>query len=207
VALVENSFEDLTATVKSFVDGSPWLPLSGVTPKDARPTERIVFAEGLSEQELVRIESNFRFVFPPDLRAMLSLALPISKGFPDWRSAEAEDLETMLDWPADGICFDISHNAFWFDAWGDRPLDTDTACSTAREHIADAPVLIPIFGHRYIPSQPSLADNPVFSIWQSDITYYGRDLLDYLNREFRVSHRDTPIAGTRRIPFWSDLIS
>jgi len=207
VALVESSFEDLSAMVRSFIDGSPWLPLSGVTPVGARPTERIVFADGLSEEELGRIESNFRFAFPPDLRVMLSVALPISKGFPDWRSAEAEDLETMLDWPADGICFDISHNAFWFDGWGDRPLDTDTACSNAREHIADAPVLIPVYRHRYIPAQPSVAGNPVFSVWQSDITYYGRDLTDYLNREFCASDHRAPVTGTRRVPFWSDLIA
>jgi hypothetical protein len=47
----------------------------------------------------------------------------------------------------------------------------------------------------------------VFSVYQSDIIYYGRDLTDYLNREFRSPMDRSPIVGVRPVRFWSDLVS
>ena len=196
----------LDMTERRFIDDPPWLPLRGVIEPGARPAERVAFEPGLSEEELTRIESRFRFTFPPDLRAMLSAALPVSPGFPNWRSEEPEELDRILDWPADGICFDITNSDFWFDGWGKRPLDTDEACELAREHIADAPLLVPIYGHRYIPDQPALAGNPVFSVYQTEIICYGRDLPDFLEREFRATGPNEPIADARDIPFWSKLL-
>ncbi len=196
----------LDTRVRRFIDDPPWLKLGGLVEPSARPTERVAFGAGLSDEELVRIESRFRFTFPPDLRAMLSVALPISPGFPDWRSDEPEELERILDWPADGICFDITNSDFWFDGWGERPFDTDEACELAREHIADAPALIPIYGHRYIPVHPALEGNPVFSVYQTDIIHSGRDLPGYLEREFRATRTNEPITEARYIPFWSELL-
>jgi hypothetical protein len=192
--------------VRRFIDDPPWLPLRGVVEPGARPTERVAFEDGLSEEELVRIERRFRFTFPPDLRAMLSVALPVSPGFPDWRSEEPEELERTLDWPADGVCFDITNSDFWFDGWGERPFDTDEACQLARERIADAPMLIPVYRHHYIPDQPALEGNPVFSVYQTDVIYYGRNLPDYLEREFRATRSNEPIADARYIPLWSELL-
>ena len=166
-----------------------------------------MFEPGLSKHELERIENRFKFVFPSDLRSLLSAALPVSAGFPHWRSAPEEDLEDALDWPAEGICFDIQRNGFWLDAWGRRPLDLDEACSVAREHIAEAPTLIPIYGHRYLPDEPTEAGNPVFSVHQSDVIYYGLDLPDYLDREFGAPGNNGPIVGVRPVQFWSDLVS
>jgi len=137
---------------------------------------------------------------------MLSAALPISEGFPKWRSAEEEELEIALDWPMEGICFDIAHSAFWLGEWGARPLDVDEACMLARELIADAPTLIPIYRHRYIPDEPARDGNPVFSVYQSDIIYCGCDLGDYLDREFRRPSDHSPVVDVH-VPFWSDLVS
>jgi hypothetical protein len=201
-----NHPDALDATVRKFIDDPPWLPRGGVTEPGDRPTERIEFEDGLSEVELINIESTFHFSFPPDLRAMLAVALPVSNGFPGWRSPEREELETKLDWPAHGVCFDITNNGFWFDGWGERPLATDEACQVARDFIAEAPVLIPIYGHRYIPAQPALAGNPVFSVYQTDIIHYGRDLPDYLEREFRATRSHKPVAEARQIRFWSKLL-
>jgi hypothetical protein len=67
------------------------------------------------------------------------------------------------------------------------------------------PQLVPLVGHRYIPSEPSEAGNPVFSIHQSDVIYYGVDLAHYFERELGASSR--PIAGPiKHIRFWSDLV-
>jgi hypothetical protein len=48
----------------------------------------------------------------------------------------------------------------------------------------------------------------VFSIYQTDIIYYGADLFDYLSNEFgyyfgRAGHVFN--GGARRIEFWSEL--
>jgi hypothetical protein len=202
-----NSSEDAFGFVRRFVADPPLLAMTGVVSAGAQPDQRIALEPGLSDDEIERLEGRFKFAFPPDLRALLSAALPVSEGFPNWRSATEEDLEARMEWPADGICFDIQHNEFWHKGWGPRPLNIDEACTLAREQIADAPTLIPIFGHRYLPDQPAASGNPVFSIHQSDVIHYGRDLPDYLEREFRPSvGRHPPISDAPRVPFWSDLL-
>jgi hypothetical protein len=172
-----------------------------------RPAEQLVCEPGLSDGELDAVEGRFRFVFPPDLRALLAAALPVSPGFPNWRSAEDDDLEAALDWPAEGICFDVERNGFWDRDWGVRPLDSDQACDIARERVADAPTLVPVYARRYISEHPAEAGNPVLAIDQTDITYCGRDLSDYLEREFRPRRDRGPIVTARAVPFWSALVS
>jgi hypothetical protein len=109
---VTDASRELVESVREFIADPPRLPLTGVVQAGARPTERIAFEPGLSDDELDDVESRFKFAFPPDLRVLLSAALPVSAGFPDWRSAADEDLEDALDWPAEGICFDIDRNGF-----------------------------------------------------------------------------------------------
>jgi hypothetical protein len=204
---MSDTFSEAPTFVRGFIADPPRLPLTGVVQPGDRPTDPIALEPGLSDEEFDDVESRFKFVFPPDLRALLAAALPVSPRFPDWRSALDEDLETALDWPTEGICFDVERNGFWLEAWGVRPLDSDEAGAIARERIAEAPTLIPIYGHRYIPDQPARIGNPVLSVSQSDIIYSGRDLPDYLEREFRPSRDRAPIAGARHVPFWSELIS
>src|SRR5262245_43644792 len=85
------------------------------------------FAPGLTIAELQIIETTYRFRFPPDQRAFLMFALPISNGFINWRDASPADILGSLTWPADGICFDIEHNAFWLDTWGQKPDSNEAA--------------------------------------------------------------------------------
>jgi hypothetical protein len=48
----------------------------------------------------------------------------------------------------------------------------------------------------------------VLSVHQTDIIVYGRDLQDYLDREFRHPESPTPVDSSHRaIRFWSDLTS
>jgi ABC-type glycerol-3-phosphate transport system substrate-binding protein len=89
-----------------------------------------------------------------------------------------------LDWPFAGIAFDIRHDVFWFDEWGQKPNDIEAAVEIARRHVRAAPTLIPLYSHRYLPSEPLLAGNPVFSVYQTDIIYYGGDLWEYFSNEF-----------------------
>ena len=63
----------------------------------------VVFESGLSDDEVMAVESRFHFQFPPDLRAFLQVALPSGDRFPNWRSDSEAKLNDMLRWPEDGI--------------------------------------------------------------------------------------------------------
>ena len=168
----------------------------------------VEFDVGLTDAEFGIIERKFGFQFPPDLRDFLSLGLPISPRWVDWRRMDDKTLRGRLDWPVDGACFDIQNNAFWLEEWGKKPEDLQAAFEIARRAFQQAPKLIPILGHRYIPDAPNEPGNPVFSVYQTDIIYYGADLLDYLQNEFRdyFGRSEHTITGKpRQIRFWSAL--
>ncbi len=65
--------------------------------------------------------------------------------------------------------------------------------------------MIPVFSHRYIPSEPCLPGNPVFSIMGTDILYYGYDLTSYFFAEFQVPAPAVTAMVPRHIAFWSEL--
>src|SRR5262249_17955195 len=71
--------------------------------------------------------------------------------------------------------------------------------------------LIPLISHRYLPEEPHEAGNPVFSVYQSDVIYYGTDLIDYFEREFtgrdyRPRLDQLRLNQMKHIRFWSDLV-
>lgn len=177
--------------------------------RDALPAAggaRIAFASGLRPEEIGHVEVRFGIRFPPDLRALLAFALPVAPGFPNWRGP-ADALAAQLSAPGDGILFDVEFNGFWLAQWGPRPPDRGAALAVARERVAATPILVPIYGHRYVPSEPHVAGNPVLSVVQSDVILYGYDLADYLWREFGVPRPPWARSAPRPIPFWTDLVS
>ncbi|HEY2585187.1 MAG TPA: hypothetical protein VGI81_05430 [Tepidisphaeraceae bacterium] len=171
-------------------------------------TAGVKCAPGLSAVEFAQTEARYGLRFPPDLREFLGIALPISRPWVDWRHAPEASIRERLDWPLEGIRFDIEYNEFWLAEWGPRPEQLSTAFKIARQAVTNAPTLIPICSHRYIPAEPLERGNPVFSVHQTDIIYYGSDLLDYLQNEFQY-HFGRPgfsiSSAARRIRFWSEL--
>ncbi|KAH1082281.1 hypothetical protein J1N35_022042 [Gossypium stocksii] len=148
---------------------------------------------GLLDAEFARAEAEFGFVFPPDLRAILSAGLPVGPGFPDWRSVGARlHLRASFDLPIAAISFQIARNTLWSKSWGPRPSDPEKALRVARNALKRAPLLIPIFNHCYIPCNPSLAGNPIFFIDETRVFCCGFDLSDFFEREslFRGSEPD-----------------
>ncbi len=169
----------------------------------------VVFERGLDDGELRAIEAKYGFAFPPDLAAFLAYALPVGKSWVNWRSADERTIVARLDWPYDGICFDVEQSGFWLEAWGERPPDLRDAFAIVKRAVERAPKLIPICGHRYLPDRPRDAGNPVFSVYQTDIIHYGADLEDYLENEFKYyfGRGDYRIREpVRRIEFWSELV-
>lgn len=164
------------------------------------------FRPGLSDAEVVLAEQTFGLRFPPDLRSILQHALPVSDGFPDWRSCVNPELRERLAWPLEGLLFDVEYNAFWMEIWGSRPARLDDAFDLARLAVAEAPVLIPVYSHRYLPTEPMLPGNPVLSVYQTDIIVYGNDLASSYHAEFGAPIPHWAGRAPRTIRFWSRLL-
>jgi len=158
--------------------------------------KNILFDSGLNENEILQVEQKFNLTFPPDLKLFLQTALPISDKFPNWRKALIDTQTTKLindrlEEPLTGILFDIEHNNFWAtEFWGELPNTLQQKLSVATDKIKDYPKLIPVFAHRYIPNEPNETDNPVYSVHQTDIIYYGYNLATYLANEFGFALTD-----------------
>ena len=170
---------------------------------DQLPVE---FDPGLTDAEVERAQQRFEFQFPPDLRAFLQTALPRGPLFPDWRAGDDARLRDWLDGPRQGILFDVEENDFWHPDWNARPCMIEDALSVASEAVKSAPRMIPIFAHRMIPAEPHQPGNPVYSVHQTDIIYYGFDLADYLRHEFNLPDRAAWPAKIRPIRFWSYFV-
>jgi hypothetical protein len=144
----------------------------------------ISLGAGLSDDDLTRVEDRFGFRFGSDHREFLSKVQPHGEGWYDWREENEDLLRSALDWPTDGVLFDVENNAFWPVSWGERPATVELRRVIASDQIANWPKLIPLYRHRYLPADPIGPSAPVFSVSQTDVTVYGDDLLDYVQHEF-----------------------
>jgi hypothetical protein len=172
---------------------------------------RFAVEPGLTNDEIAHAERTYGFTFPPDLHALLSFCLPVGTRFPNWRRPSAA-IRDQLAWPFEGIAFDIRHSNYWRPQWGERPAAIDDAILIAKQHVENWPRLILIFAHVYLPADPCLAGNPVFSVYQTDIIYCGADIFDFLGWLSYDGDRDEleepPVycSDYRSIRCWSDLV-
>ncbi|MCF3136181.1 hypothetical protein [Streptomyces olivochromogenes] len=176
------------------------------------------FEPGLTDAEFTRIEREYGFEFADDHRAFLAAGLPVnvppedgqtwSRPWPEWRGGDLDSLRRQLDWPVEGALLDVEHNRFWYEGWGERPADGTAALDAARHHLAEVPVLVPVYAHRYLPAGRGSVGHPVLSMWQTDIIYYGLDLVDYMHQEFDEARGEVDEGWNPRatVPFWRDLL-
>lgn len=160
---------------------------------------------GLTAAELGRAEERLGIRFPPDLAGFLREGLPSGDRFPRWRSLDAK-IEAQLAWPLEGVLLDVEQNAFWMAEWGERPANLDAAKTIATAAVRAAPALVPVCGHRYLPAEPLDAGNPVFSVYQTDVIYYGHDLAAYFEAELGSGYGGAiRLEKIRPIRFWGRL--
>ena len=76
------------------------------------------WAEGYTSSELDDAQARYGLVFPPDLVDLLRPRRP-RRGY-DWRSDDVA-IRAMLEWPLEGLLFDVENNALWWAEWGERP--------------------------------------------------------------------------------------
>jgi hypothetical protein len=158
------------------------------------------WTDGYTRSELEQAQETYGLRFPPDLLDLLLDRRP-KEGW-DWRSDD-KGIRRALERPLDGLLFDVEQNDLWWPEWGERPPSVDERAQVVSAIVQSAPRLIPLIGHRYIPEEPHEVGNPVFSVMQSDVIYYGANLAEYFANEFEGTHR---VGAVRRIPLWSDLV-
>jgi len=114
----------------------------------------------------------------------------------------------MLVWPIEGVLFDVASNEFWPSSWGERPSKLKSALEIAERHLAVWPKLVPLFSHRFMPAAPSMPGAPVLSVYQTDVIFYGPNLLDYVRAEFgslKTRFYDPDVDWSNLLPPWSLL--
>lgn len=174
--------------------------------------KKIKWRLGLSDTQVKQAEALYDIVFPPDVRQLIQAMKP-EKGsmmsFPDWGDFSQENIDAIqkqLNWPIEGVLFDVEHNSFWLNAWGSKPATLQEQLLVASRQLQSVPKLIPITGHRYIPSTPNECGHPVYSVYQTDIIFYGENLWDYFEIEFKKKpYSQLDFSAIKPIPFWNDM--
>lgn len=168
----------------------------------------VEFELGLTNNEVDKIESIYNIILPYELKLFLKTAVPISDGFYNWRNFAPENIkfikETILSFKNNIIeCFD---DVEWCPKWGKEPEDIEKRKAKIIEMVNNAPTIIPLYGHRGM-AEINVMNNPVFSIVDTDIIYYGKNIINYLEIEFDIKKYDSlNLKNITYIPFWSDLI-
>lgn len=123
----------------------------------------------------------------------------------DWVRDE-EQIRRMLEWPLEGILFDVENSELWWPEWGEQPSTAPERAQVMTEVVRKVPKLIPLISHRFIPEEPYERGNPVFSVHQSDIIYYGSDLMNYFENELLSPRLFRLGPDIKYIRFWSELV-
>jgi hypothetical protein len=195
-------------------------------PKWARNAKWI----GLEDAEIDAAEQKYQLKFTPDHRAFLRILHTLDKAQPvayyeddseepktrlesffhDWR--DEKSIRERLNWVAESMIWSLEQGD-WLDGFGEKPETTAEQLQVLENWLEKAPKLIPIFGHRFIISEPCAAGNPILSVYGLDAIVYGWDLRDYLLNELKSILRLKPSTLTRinqpkavKIPFWEDIL-
>lgn len=175
---------------------------------DLLKVKGVEFESGLTYGEIAKIEEIYAIKFPNSLKDFLMVALPISKGFYNWRNLECDNInyiKQMLKKPIEDID-DLAEEVYWCDEWGEEPENETLVAKKVRERLKNAPKLLPIYTHRYMP-MISDDDPPIVSIHGIDIIYYGENLKEYIQIEFgEKKQKEIDFQSIMPIPFWSDIM-
>ena len=161
----------------------------------------VKFCSGLTYDTMARIEEIYDIRFPDSLITFYSTAFPVCVGnvdFPRWNDFSPENIahiRQLMNAPYQWLRRDIE-KGFWLPSWDGK---------TVEELFENAPKLIPIYSHRYVPVLDH-ADPPVISTVGRDTVCYGVCLEDYLLREFCGGGIAFEEMNVPYIPLWSDIL-
>jgi hypothetical protein len=242
--IYKKSWEEFLDWFKEATEAA-WAALPDVSVQDTYKKSRVLgpvwqketrWLGGFSEDEITAVEQKYSLTFPADYRQFLAkLGAPDRPmfgpswqegqlvgveipSFYNWLTEDDEAIRAALQWPLEGLLIDVEDNDLWLDGWGAKPDNEVETAEHLAQLVADAPPLIPIFGHRYLLDYPNNGRNPVLSVYQSDIIVYGTNLQSYLLREM-ASLLNLPMEkdnlemveiyyakNVAAIPFWGDIV-
>jgi hypothetical protein len=185
----------------------------------------VIFLPGLTAEEFGKLESKYGFKFPPELKRFLAAGIPLEQaedipgvirlggGWYNWRELAKDEI--VVGSKSDVVTAAVQDKLASDDAEAD-----DAFSAHVLEEAAKHP-LIPLFGHRMMPSVPHRSGNPVYSLWYGyDFIPYGDNFWQWLWREFLFRKEDgryelsgedvlgeafNQIASTEeQVPFWSE---
>ena len=160
---------------------------------------------GMTEKGISYAEEFYDITFPKNYKEMLMNFVPVSNGFYNWNDYSKENvnlIKNMLELPYEDIIFDIRENDFWLEQIGEYSNDVEARIKIFNNYKNNIPKIIPIYSHRYVISDNNV-EYPVISIHQTDVIYYGANLLEYFENEFNKTYN---ISKINKISFWSDII-
>ena len=168
----------------------------------------IIVEKGLSSEEISTIEKEYNLVFPVQLKTFLSLVLPVSIGYYNWRDVSLENINKIkkaIDAPLHDI-YQEKNYIDWNPKWGEEPESLLDRYQRINDIIYQAPRLIPFCGHRFIPSG-NYHRCPILSIYGSDIIYYGSDIDEFFEIEYGYKKQNMiNFNDIDYVPVWSDLM-
>lgn len=163
---------------------------------------------GLTDDEVRKIEKIYSIQFPKSLKEFLMEGVPISDGYYNWRNLKEDNIEYIKRVIYNPIKYieEYPEEVDWYREWGEEPECFSDRVQIVKKRLMDAPTLLPIYAHRYIPVY--LDENPpVISVMGVDIIFYGENLAEYFKVEFgEKKHTEINCQKINPIPFWSDII-
>ena len=178
----------------------------------------IEFRQGLTAAELDRAETLYGIRFPAPLRDLLGLGLPFGwdqsgveprQLFPQWNDFSQENEALLRDWiesPVRWLKRDVMKSDFWVSCWGERPDKPEEREILFDRSAAEAPVMIPVFGHRFIVDGSFSDDPPIFSTIGWDIIRYGSNFDGWIEAEFSGDWKKGNEAVSPAVPFWDEVV-
>ena len=168
----------------------------------------IEFQIGLTVEEILNIEDIYEIKFPDSLRELLMMALPVSKGFYNWRDTGEKNvmfIRETINRPFINVN-EMAEEVYWNDNWGYEPKDEEKIALEVRKRLRNAPKLIPFYSHRYMPMLED-KNPPIISIHGIDIIYYGKNIEEYIEVEFSGKNQNTiDFQSIKPIQFWSEIM-
>ena len=154
----------------------------------------VVFEKGLNADEIGKVEKVYEIKLPLVWKEFFKTALPVSRGFYNLRDFSNENVElikSVMKRP--------------FDDFKEK-LESEKLPKQLYKEFEKAPKLFPIFSHRFIPSG-DFDDPPVFSIMQTDIIVYGKDLYEWAQNEYRPKNTMFSVKEIKtKVPFWISVL-
>ena len=208
--------------------------------------------QGLEAKEIVEIEKEFNLKFTDEHKLFLKILHSIDRKEPveyyqdldddasvvqekipffyNWKSDKAQ-IKNYLDWPYRTILDDVeTENKVWLKSWGRRPAKSIERQEVFENWYNQAPKLIPLTGHRFFVNEKN-DNNPILSVYGSDIIVYGWTLRNYLLNELEyhlglrqpkmgdrdgywpptkelleIQDKEYTISKNKNIAYWEEMI-